>query len=149
MSRIRTDGLTNKLHFFLMTTMPEEYLTTVFLLGIRPVPLPKKFAIITGWNPMDRPTSGAENIREDEALRRTLELKARPYFRATGCSPDLSHREPGWGVEMPKEDAVTLGRRFGQRAIWWIENGNLTLIACEDGEEMPIGKFDLRVVGEG
>ena len=132
-----------------MTTMPEEYLTTVFLLGIRPVPLPGKFAIITAWNPMDRPTSGAENVREDEALRRTLELKARPYFRATGCSPDLSHREPGWGVQMPKTDAIALGRRFGQRAIWWIENGQLTLIHCTDGEEIPIGKFDLRIVGEG
>ncbi|HEY1123844.1 MAG TPA: DUF3293 domain-containing protein [Haloferula sp.] len=136
-----------------MTTMPEEYLTTVFLLGVRPVPLPKKFAIITGWNPMDRPTSGAENIREDEALRRSLELKARPYFRATGCSPDLSHREPGWGAEITKEEAIALGRRFNQRAIWWVENGNLTLIGCEDsdglpvGEEMPIGKFDLRIVG--
>jgi len=131
-----------------MTTMPDEYLTTVFLLGVRPVPLPRMFAIITGWNPMDRPTTAAENLREDEALRRTLELKALPYFRATGCSPDRSHREPGWGVEMPKADAIALGRRFGQRAIWWIENGYLSLIHCADEEELPIGKFDLRIVGE-
>ncbi|WP_341407811.1 DUF3293 domain-containing protein [Luteolibacter soli] len=129
--------------------MPAEYLSTVFLLGIRPMPLPRKFAIITGWNPMDRPTSAAQNLLEDEALRRTLELKALPYFRATGCSPDRSHREPGWGVEIAKEDAITLGRRFGQRAIWWIENGNLTLIGCDDSEEIPVGKFDLRIVAEG
>ncbi|MCW1923175.1 DUF3293 domain-containing protein [Luteolibacter arcticus] len=131
-----------------MTTLPAEYLTTVFLLGIRPVPLPAKFAIITGWNPMDRPTSAVENIREDEALRRTLELKALSYFRATGCSPDLSHREPGWGVEMPKADAIALGRRFNQRAIWWIENDSLILVNCADGEETPVGEFELRIAGE-
>ncbi|MCW1886517.1 DUF3293 domain-containing protein [Luteolibacter flavescens] len=130
-----------------MTTLPQEYLTTVFQLGIRPMPLPERLAIITAWNPMDRLNTTNENLRVDEALRRTLELKARPYFRATGCSPDLAHREPGWGVEMPKADAIALGKRFSQRAIWWIENGELLLVDCSDGEETAVGDFQLRIVG--
>ena len=132
-----------------MTTFPEEYLTTVFLLdSSRPVQLPMKFAIITAWNPRHRSTTEAENHREDEALRRTLELMCLPYFRATGCSPDYSHREPGWAIETTKVEAIELGRRYGQRAIWWIEGGELILVSCEDGGEQALGSFDLRVQAE-
>ncbi len=132
-----------------MTTIPEAYLSTVFLLGSsRPLRLPSSYAIITAWNPMDRETSREENQREDEALRQSLELQALPFFRVTGCSPDLSHREPGWAVEMPKLDAIAVGRRFGQRAIWWIHGDELTLISCIDGSEHEIGSFQVRAQSE-
>ena len=131
-----------------MTTLPQEYLTTVFLVGNRPMPFPPAFAIITAWHPMNRTLSEAENQREDEALRRNLELLDLSYFRATGCSPDLSHREPGWAVETTKNDAIHLGRRFEQRAIWWVKNDELILVNCADGEETPVGHFSLRVIRE-
>ncbi len=130
-----------------MTTLPQEYLATVFLLENHPPPFPPAFAIITAWHPMDRQLSNEENRREDEALRRNLELLELPYFRATGCSPDLSHREPGWAVEMPKADAIQLSRRFNQRAIWWVEGDELILVDCRDGEQTPVGRFSLRITG--
>lgn len=132
-----------------MTMFPESYLSTVFLLdSSRPFRLPASYAIITAWNPMDRDVSMEENQREDEALRQSLELQALPFFRVTGCSPDLSHREPGWAVEIPKSDAIVLGRRFGQRAIWWIEGDDLTLVSCIDGGEQEIGSFQVRAQAE-
>ena len=97
---------------------------------------------------MDRTTSREENQREDEALRRSLELQGLSFFRVTGCSPDLSHREPGWAVEIPKSDAISLGRRFGQRGIWWVEGDELTLISCIDGSELTIGSFQVRTQAE-
>ena len=125
--------------------IPQEYLTTIFLIPGSPTPLPKAFAIITAWNPMDRKTPAKENLLADEALRRSLELRHVPYFRALGCSPDLSHREPGWAAELTKKDALTLGRRYGQRAIWWVEGDDLQLLMCEDGSETSAGTFRRRV----
>jgi hypothetical protein len=124
---------------------PEAYHSTVFLLEDRPFIFPPSFAIITAWNPMDRQRPDTDNVLEDEALRRTLELKMIPYFRATGCSPDLTHREPGWAATMAKSEAIDLGRRFGQRGIWWIEGDDLILVSCTDGQEKRIDTFSLRL----
>ena len=125
--------------------IPQEYLTTVFQIPGAFTAFPASFAIITAWNPMDRPATRRENDLADEALRRSLELRQLPYLRVTGCSPDFSHREPGWGARLSKEDAIRLGKRFGQRAIWWVENDELILVMCEDGNETPLGSFQLRV----
>jgi hypothetical protein len=125
--------------------LPEAYDSTVFLLEGKPLMLPSAFAIITAWNPMDRKLPAEDNERGDEALRRLLELQKVPYFRATGCSPDLSHREPGWAATMAKPDAIELGRHFDQRGIWWIEGGDLILVSCANGQEKRVGVFQLRV----
>ena len=125
--------------------IPQEYLTTVFQIPGAFTAFPPSFAIITAWNPMDRPATRRENDLADEALRRSLELRQLPYLRVTGCSPDLSHREPGWGARLSKPEAIRLGKRFGQRAIWWVENDELILVMCEDGLETPLGSFQLRV----
>jgi hypothetical protein len=124
---------------------PETYHSTVFLLEGKPFMLPPAFAIITAWNPMDRKRPVEDNTREDEALRRTLELQMIPYFRATGCSPDLLHREPGWAATMAKEEAIGLARRFEQRGIWWVEGDDLILVSCMDGQEKRVDTFSLRL----
>lgn len=125
--------------------IPQEYLTTVFLLPGGFTAFPESFAVITAWNPMDRPTTRKENELADESLRRSLELRQLPYLRVTGCSPDLSHREPGWGVRIKKEEAIRLGKRFDQRAIWWVTGDDLVVIHCEDGSEEPAGSFRSRI----
>lgn len=124
---------------------PSEYRSTVFLLEDPPVPLPVAFAIITAWNPMDRPTGASENQTADEALRSRLESLGDFRFRATGCSPDLSHREEGWAAAISKSDALDLGRQFEQRAIWWIESDELHLIRCADGHSEMLGTFSSRL----
>ena len=125
--------------------MPEPYFSTVFLLEGRPLMLPVSFAIITAWNPMDRTLRDEDNALEDEALRRMLELGKIPYFRATGCSPDFSHREPGWAATMAKNKAVEIAKRFQQRGIWWIEGEDLILVSCADGSEKRVDNFRLRL----
>jgi len=126
--------------------LPPEYFSTVFLLDGQPPALPDSFAIITAWNPMDRATSDAANHKEDEALRTILADLQTPHFRAAGCSPDLSHREPGWAVAIDKPAAIELGKRFQQRAIWWIEGDNLLLIPCDGATAEDLGSFAARLV---
>ena len=125
--------------------LPQEYRSTVFLLEGAPAPLPSSFSIITAWNPMDEDTPAGENEEKDADLRRELDLRSLPYFRATGCSPDLRHREPGWAVVASPEDALVLGRKFRQRAIWRIEQDNLIIVDCADGSTEAIASFSSRL----
>ncbi|WP_367871613.1 DUF3293 domain-containing protein [Luteolibacter sp. Populi] len=125
--------------------LPPEYRSTVFLLEGAPAPLPSSFAIVTAWNPMDENTPAGENEEKNAELRRELELRHLPYFRATGCSPDLRHREPGWAVVACPEDALALGKKFRQRAIWRIEQDNLIIVDCANGSMEAIASFSSRL----
>jgi len=127
------------------TKFPPGYHGTVFLLEDPPDPLPAAFAIITAWNPMDRPTPTENNRAADGELRRALEQGRIPHFRATGCSPDLGHREPGWACCLPRDQALALARHCQQRAIWWVEHHALVLISCLDGTEESVARFSSRI----
>ena len=128
-------------------TLPPEYLSTVFLLENPPEPLPSSFAIVTAWNPRGVPSGAAANRAADAVLKRELDELGLAPFRATGCSPDFKHREPGWAVAISKVEAIALGRRHRQLAVWWIRNGGLILIDCSNGEETQVAEFSDRIAG--
>ncbi len=132
-----------------MTHLPEAYRDTVFIIEAAPDPLPTSFAIITAHNPLGRKQSPRLNREADLRLRRLLQRSLASPFRATGCSPDQRHAEPGWGAELSFNDAITLGRRFRQLAIWWIENDALHLVDCADPRLEQIDRFSVRIVGPG
>lgn len=126
-------------------SFPAEYYETQFRLQGSPEPLPQTFAIITAWNPMDRDWSMRMNRSADHRLRRLLERRGTPHFRAIGESPDGSHSEPGWAVVTSLVDALAIGRRYKQRAIWWIEGEQLHLIACITNQTEKLGGFSERL----
>lgn len=127
--------------------LPPEYWSTVFLLEDPPEPLPQDFAIITAWNPEGVTAGKALNEMADHALRRELEELGLAPFRVTGCSPDLSHREPGWGVVISKVAAVALGRRHRQLGIWRVVDDGLILVDCATAAESRVATFSARIVG--
>lgn len=127
-----------------MMSLPPEFLSAVFLLEDPPVPLPDHFAIITAWNPDGLMTDGAVNEAADHVLKHELEDVGLAPFRATGCSPDLTHREPGWAVVISKVEAIALGRRHRQLGVWLIRDGELILVDCGTGEETDAGGFSER-----
>lgn len=127
--------------------LPPEYDSTVFLLEGEPDVLPACFAIITAWNPEGVPTGSAANDIADGVLHRELEEVGLDPFRATGCSPDLTHREPGWAVVISKVEAIAGGRRHRQLAVWWIRDDELILVDCAAGGETRVARFSERIVG--
>lgn len=127
--------------------LPPEYDTTVFVPESATDPLPREFAIITACNPGGTTLDEAANGIADEVLRRELEELGLAPFRVTGCSPDLSHREPGWAVVVSKVEAVALGRRHRQLAVWRVIDDHLDLVDCATGETRRIGRFSERIVG--
>jgi len=125
--------------------LPPEYYSTVFLLEDAPTPLPSSFSIVTAWNPMDELTPLEANEKRDGELRGMLELRGISYFRATGCSPDLSHREPGWAMVVEDEVALGFAREFRQRGLWRVVGDRLWLVDCEDGSAEEVGGFSDRM----
>lgn len=124
---------------------PVEYYETQFRLVGSPEPLPRAFAIITAWNPMDCVYSSKMNRAADHRLRRLLERRCSHHFPAIGESPDGSHAEDGWAVVVSLSDALAIGRRYKQRAIWWIEDDQLHLISCSTNQMEALGPFSERI----
>ncbi len=128
-------------------SLPPEFISAVFLLEDPPVPLPDHFAIITAWNPEGLMADDVDNETADRVLKHELDNLGLAPFRATGCSPDLSHREPGWAVVISKVEAIALGRRHRQLGVWLIRGDELILIDCATGEETDAGRFSERIAG--
>ena len=125
------------------------YQKTVFVVGegVLPQALPEMFGIVTAWNPAGAIASDAENDRADRQLFAALEEAGKDPVRITGCSPDRSHAEAGWLFSCERETAILWGRRFRQKAVYWVTGDRLWLIAC-DRSERPcgLGSFRARIV---
>jgi hypothetical protein len=125
-----------------------EYLSTFFLAESPEGGWPESFHIITAHNPGIIVGSEA-NATADEELRKELNLVGSSCFRITGCSPDLNHQEPGWGVVgLTEECSLEIGRKYGQNAIFEIKTGVLWVIGCLSGERIRADKWEKRVISQ-
>jgi len=95
---------------------------------------------------MDRDWSRKMNVVADHRLRRLLERQNLRHFRATGQSVDGSHAEPGWAIETSLDSALAIGRRYKQRAIWWIQQDDLTLASCLTPQMEIVATFSQRIL---
>lgn len=128
-------------------SLPPEYKSTVFLMDESTALRSGSFAIVTAWNPEGITVSSEINEIADAVLHRELEKLGLTPFRVTGCSPDLSHREPGWAAVLSKLEAIALGRRHRQLGIWQVVDDELILVDCATGEESRVATFSERIVG--
>ena len=77
------------------------------------------WAFITAWNPGSKPVTAEENAARDAELLEAIEAGGWRFYEGAGIPP-----QPDWSAEasllvlgISREDAVALGRRFGQNAI--------------------------------
>lgn len=105
---------------------------------LRRIGLSGEFAVLTAENPCgenaeDEPTYADEAAQKREnagrrsRLEAELEAAASRFLRVDGVAPDGEYREHGVAVEMPREDAVALGTRLRQLAIFWFDGGDFWL----------------------
>lgn len=102
------------------------------------------FAIITAHNPAATLLTPSQNRLLDRQLLREIELLMCPYRALIGAAPDLSHMEKSWATLIDKDTAVALGFKFNQLAIYFVENGELSLVPCSlagNVEAIRLGKF--------
>jgi hypothetical protein len=132
-------------------TLWHKYQTTHFLFTQR-LSGDFPFAIVTAHNPRGSILSPSQNRLLDRQLQSKIQQYNRPYRALIGAAADLSHMEKSWAVFIDKEQAVELGREFNQHAIYYVNRGLLSLIACFDTikPEVEMGTFNqrLRLVNE-
>lgn len=124
-----------------------EYLRTVFESSLSVAELPAQLAVINAYNHDGTLCASGENQRRNQAFRHLLQNRAMRHWQVTGCSPDGSHREPGYGIQLRLEAAVELTRQFQQEAIFWIDNDELTLVSCGDVKAVSLGSWTARLRG--
>ena len=91
----------------------------------------KQFAIITAWNPMNGKLPVEENKGRNNELEAVLKEQNLHYYPSIGICGD--HSEESFTVEnISKDDAVSLGKRFGQHAIVYCDEEGLRFLF--DGE---------------
>lgn len=101
------------------------YATTVFLCP-KPV-LFSEFAIISGYNP----NGELLNLQENKKLNNLLQQQINQYefIEIIGASPDLTHQEPSFAVEMKQQEAICIAKTFRQNAIFWVTAGKVFIVS--------------------
>jgi hypothetical protein len=121
--------------------MNSEYKRTRFIATPPPGGFPSRFGVITACNPDGRIVTDEENAASTAKLRQHLIETEMVFFPVTGCSPDLVHREPGFGVTCEADAIVELGQAWNQEAVFWVEAGIVHLVPCGAGEPATLGTW--------
>ncbi|MFA7819998.1 DUF3293 domain-containing protein [Aeromonas dhakensis] len=99
---------------------------------IAPFSAPKwpVYAIVTAWNPASRQLGMRRNTRRQRALRRAIAAMpgGQVMGPCRGSSLDETWQESSLLLACPRSEAIRLAARFGQNAIYWVEQGELWLL---------------------
>ncbi|MBX9565907.1 DUF3293 domain-containing protein [Aeromonas hydrophila] len=99
---------------------------------IAPFSAPKwpAYAIVTAWNPASRQLGMRRNTRRQRALWRAIAAVPRWQVMGPcrGSSLDESWQESSLLLASTRSEAIRLAARFGQNAIYWVEQGELWLL---------------------
>lgn len=99
-----------------------------------PLPVGVVWHGITAFNPYEALLSLEENATRQRALVAHLKERGVVFWRGEGRSPDGRWREKTLMVEgLRRSEAVLVGRRFGQRAIFELTHASLRVVACQSG----------------
>lgn len=91
---------------------------------------PEAWAVITAYAPTGTVRPPAVDAAADARLKVALDALGVPVWRVTGRSPEGDHAEPGWGAVMSLTAAKAIGRSFEQKAVFWIQHGELWVADC-------------------
>lgn len=107
---------------------------------------PEHFFIITAYATTGETWSDERNSQADNELHQELLRLGHTPIRITGYDPESGHGEPGWAVELPVEEALSLGRSFRQDAIYRVDGDVLTVAHCSPPVDwVHVGIFRERI----
>lgn len=114
---------------------------------IAPFSAPKwpAYAIVTAWNPASRQLGMRRNTRRQRALWRAIAAVPRWQVMGPcrGSSLDESWQESSLLLASTRSEAIQLAARFGQNAIYWVEQGELwLLLVLLAGEPHHLGRIE-------
>ncbi|MEE2857890.1 MAG: DUF3293 domain-containing protein [Planctomycetota bacterium] len=102
--------------------------------------LPDPIHVVTAYNPDCIPHTEAENQRRHQEMDDWIHDHDLPLWEGTGFASDGGWSEEGFAlVGLSRMEALAVGRRWGQRAIWeWNAEALLTL-DCDGSNESSYG----------
>lgn len=99
------------------------------------VPMPLPIHVITAFNPFEQVLDSPENERRNSVLADFLGAKGFEFQSVLGRSVTGTWSEPSFAIHgMTRSEACELGRLFGQRAIFELDEDTLRVISV-DGQE--------------
>jgi hypothetical protein len=103
---------------------------------------PPEFWVITACDPNGVELDPEENGERTARFESELSAAGMVHFPATGYDPrpEGTHREPGFGIVCDEREAMRLGRKWEQVAVFHITDGVVWLVFCSENEE----RFHLR-----
>ena len=103
------------------------------------------FAIVTAHNPMDMRLDEFKNNERNEKLRKDLLQSNLIHREIIGCSEDHTHQELSFVVKGELKQAIQMGNKFEQRAIFWVEENKLQIVDCKTLKSYDLGSFKKRL----
>ena len=127
--------------------MNPEYFNTLFELR-EPIPeLPKTFHIITAYNPMDEVLSVKDNLERNKKLKVEILYHNHTAWEIMAMSQDKKHQEASFLTDAPRQLSIVLAIEYNQRAIFQVNNDNLTIISCGSPNEVfAVDRFSKRIL---
>ena len=127
--------------------MNSEYFNTLFELR-EPIPeLPKVFHIITAYNPMDEVLSIKNNLELNKKLKAEILNHNHTAWEIMAMSQDKNHQEASFLTDSPRQLSIVLAIEYNQRAIFQVNNDNLTIISCSyPNEVFAVDRFSKRLL---
>lgn len=121
---------------------------------IAPFSAPKwpAYAIVTAWNPASHQLGMRRNTRRQRALWRAIAAVPRWQVMGPcrGSSLDETWQESSLLLACPRSEAIRLAARFGQNAIYWVEQGELWLLpVLLTGEPLHLGRIESHWIVRG
>ena len=92
-----------------------------------------EFHVITAWNPGDERFGAAQNSERNQLLLIELQALGCQVFDARGSDPKSDYYEYSWAaIGLSDEQAMVLGRKYEQVAIFKIDDSRQSVLACFD-----------------
>ncbi len=88
------------------------------------------FVVLTACNPRGGTTDASTNERATSILQAQLLASGRSIVPVDGLSRDRRHREPGFALAMPVEEARALAMSIGQSAYFTYREGSFQLMGA-------------------
>lgn len=97
--------------------------------------------VLTAWNPQGAPIGDDEAERINIRIAEDILTRGGRFAFGAGRSPDGTHREPSliaWGLT--RDDALDMGRKASQDAIFELTSDEIRFIDCLDGTVTSWGR---------
>ncbi|ERB65416.1 DUF3293 domain-containing protein [Vibrio coralliilyticus] len=106
-------------------------------------PSSHQFAIITAWNPASQWQSKQQNERNNRYL--VQEFSHTYFVEVLVGDESFGWAEESFAVDIDELQALELGRKYQQNAIYYVDGNELFLLSClADKAKVSLGEWKYR-----